>query len=283
MAPRRHRQRTRSIQPSEWLPQVWSDGGRSATPAYGNSGDAQKIMALILRHMVGIQRTLTESPTRFKPLLYLPEEKKSDDKQPPEGTAWCEGYMAGVKLRDDAWQPLYEAEDARDWVFPIEALAFGDQDPSSPSGSTTRKIGRAWSRSWPWPPCSSIASGRFGRRPSRVAPAAGERCPMRRASRASACTSETVRVVGSPKLPTRGSGVLAPCDRVRRGAGPCMKPGSRVARSGYSLLRCGNAAVDVEHLAGDEVRRARQEKQHGTADIVHLGDAAERDALEQLR
>ena len=32
-----------SVQPSEWLPQVWSDGGRSATPAYGNSGDAQRI------------------------------------------------------------------------------------------------------------------------------------------------------------------------------------------------------------------------------------------------
>jgi yecA family protein len=79
--------------------------------------------------MVGIQRTLAESPTRFKPLLYLPEEKKSDERQPPEGTAWCEGYMAGVKLRDEAWQPLYDAEDARDWIFPIEALAFGDQDP----------------------------------------------------------------------------------------------------------------------------------------------------------
>ncbi len=118
-----------SIQPSEWLPQVWSDGGRSATPAYGNSGDAQRVMALILRHMVGIQRTLAESPTRFKPLLYLPEEKKSEERQPPEGTAWCEGYMAGVKLRDDGWQPLYDAEDARDWIFPIEALAFGDQDP----------------------------------------------------------------------------------------------------------------------------------------------------------
>ena len=122
-----------SIQPSEWLPQVWSDGGRSATPAYGNSEQAQQIMTLILRHMVGIQRTLAESPTRFRPLLYLPEEKKPGQKpaerQPPEGTAWCEGFMAGVKLRDDEWQPLYDAEDARDWVFPIEALAFGEQDP----------------------------------------------------------------------------------------------------------------------------------------------------------
>jgi hypothetical protein len=36
--------------------------------------------------------------------------------------------MAGVKLRDDEWQPLFDSPDARDWVFPIEALAFGDRD-----------------------------------------------------------------------------------------------------------------------------------------------------------
>jgi uncharacterized protein len=125
-----------AIQPSEWLPQVWSDGGRTATPAYSSNDQAQRIMGLILRHMVGIQRTLGESPTRFKPLLYLPDEKtRSDkargekDKTPPEASAWCEGYMAGVKLRDEEWQPLYDAQDARDWIFPIEALAFGDQDP----------------------------------------------------------------------------------------------------------------------------------------------------------
>ena len=118
-----------SVQPSEWLPQVWSDGGRTSNPAFTGNEQAQRIMELMLRHMVGIQRTLGESPTRFKPLLYMPEEKQRNDKTPPEASAWCEGYMSGVKLRDDEWQPLYDAQDARDWMFPIEALAFGDQDP----------------------------------------------------------------------------------------------------------------------------------------------------------
>jgi uncharacterized protein len=118
-----------AIQPSEWLPQVWSDGGRTANPAFADSEQAQKIMGLMLRHMVGIQRTLGESPTRFRPLLYVPDEKvQRGERAPAEATAWCEGYMAGVKIRDDEWQPLYDAEDARDWIFPIEALAFGDRD-----------------------------------------------------------------------------------------------------------------------------------------------------------
>jgi uncharacterized protein len=128
------------IQPSEWLPQLWSEGGKSATPAYSDNDQAQRIMALVLRHMVGIQRTLAESPTRFRPLLYLPEEgerkveRKAErkgatpERTPPEASAWCEGYMSGVKLRDDEWQPLYDAPDARDWIFPIEALAFGDRE-----------------------------------------------------------------------------------------------------------------------------------------------------------
>ena len=47
-----------SVQPSEWLPQVWSEGGRTSNPAFANSEQAQRIMGLMLRHMVGIQRTL---------------------------------------------------------------------------------------------------------------------------------------------------------------------------------------------------------------------------------
>ncbi len=117
------------IQPSEWLPQVWSEGSKSAAPVFVDNDQAQRIMGLVLRHFVGIQRTLGESPTRFRPLLYVPDEKaQRGERAPAEATAWCEGYMAGVKLRDDEWQPLYDAEDARDWIFPIEALAFGDRD-----------------------------------------------------------------------------------------------------------------------------------------------------------
>ncbi|MEP7180740.1 MAG: YecA family protein [Betaproteobacteria bacterium] len=119
-----------AIQPSEWLPQVWSEGGRTASPAFTGSEQAQRIMGLMMRHQVGIQRTLIEAPTRFHPLLYMTDEVKAKkaERAPPEATAWCEGYMAGVKLREDPWQPLFDAHDARDWIFPIEALAFGDRD-----------------------------------------------------------------------------------------------------------------------------------------------------------
>ena len=36
------------IQPSEWLPGVWSEGGRAATPAYTSTEQAQHVMAQAL-------------------------------------------------------------------------------------------------------------------------------------------------------------------------------------------------------------------------------------------
>ena len=32
------------VQPSEWLPQVWSEGGKSAAPAFSGSEQAQRIL-----------------------------------------------------------------------------------------------------------------------------------------------------------------------------------------------------------------------------------------------
>ena len=83
------------IQPSEWLPVLWSDSQRSVTPVFQNNEQAERILSLVLRLQQSIRRTLAESPTRFKPLLYHAEAEK-DERSPPEASAWCEGFMTGV-------------------------------------------------------------------------------------------------------------------------------------------------------------------------------------------
>ena len=127
------------IQPSEWLPVVWSDSQRSVSPVFADNEQAERILSLLLRLQNSIARTLNESPTRFKPLLYRPEEglkgregaegTRREETAPPEASAWCEGYMTGVLLREEAWEPVYAGEATRDWMLPIEALAYGDHDP----------------------------------------------------------------------------------------------------------------------------------------------------------
>jgi uncharacterized protein len=128
------------IQPSEWLPVVWSDSQRSVSPVFADNEQAERVLSLLLRLQNSIARTLNDSPTRFKPLLYRPEEGikgreaqseggRREETAPPEASAWCEGYMTGVLLREEAWEPVYAAESTRDWMLPVEALAYGDHDP----------------------------------------------------------------------------------------------------------------------------------------------------------
>ena len=63
------------IQPSEWLPVVWSDSQRSVSPAFADNEQAERILrAGPAAAANSIVRTLMDSPTRFKPLLYRPEE-----------------------------------------------------------------------------------------------------------------------------------------------------------------------------------------------------------------
>ena len=37
--------------------------------------------------------------------------------------------MTGVLLREQEWEPIYAQDASRDWMLPIEALAYGDRDP----------------------------------------------------------------------------------------------------------------------------------------------------------
>src|SRR5215471_16607470 len=45
------------IQPSEWLPVVWSDSQRTVTPVFQNNEQAERILSLVLRMLCCSRRT----------------------------------------------------------------------------------------------------------------------------------------------------------------------------------------------------------------------------------
>ena len=119
-----------SIQPSEWLPQVWSDGGRSATPAYGNSerraAHHGADPAPHGRHPAHARRVADA-------LQAAPVPARGEEGRRPaaaRGHRVVRGLHGGRQAaRRRRGSRCTTREDARDWIFPIEALAFGDQDP----------------------------------------------------------------------------------------------------------------------------------------------------------
>jgi uncharacterized protein len=105
------------IPPSLWLKAIW--GGESE-PMFESSAQAQRVIRLIMRRFNAISSMFNEPP-EFAPILYEHEV---------EGTlladAWCWGFLAGIRLAPEGWQPLLEDEDTRRMLLPI--IVLGNQD-----------------------------------------------------------------------------------------------------------------------------------------------------------
>ncbi len=86
------------IQPSGWLPKVWGD----FEPEWESEDEFMEILSLMTRHMNGIVTNLMSS-VAFQPLFMENnfEEKKKTYLIVDE---WCEGYMRGVEMAEDAWE-----------------------------------------------------------------------------------------------------------------------------------------------------------------------------------
>jgi uncharacterized protein len=86
------------VQPSQWMPKIWGD----FPPAWYDEQEFQTVMSLFTRHMNSIAGLLMEQPDDFEPMF---EQRIVDDKIYTIVDEWCEGYMRGVALGAEAWEP----------------------------------------------------------------------------------------------------------------------------------------------------------------------------------
>jgi uncharacterized protein len=76
-----------------WLPAVWggAQGGAEAT-------------ALVLRHHAYMRTWLAQDPASFEPIYECGGTWTAE--------AWCDGFLAGVRLNPEAWAPLRASQPA---------------------------------------------------------------------------------------------------------------------------------------------------------------------------
>ncbi|MFO7541815.1 MAG: UPF0149 family protein [Thiobacillus sp.] len=84
------------VLPSRWLPAVWGD----YAPEWKNQQEFETVFSLLIRHMNGIAVTLMEQPADFEPLFL---ERDVEGKTYTIVDEWCEGYVRGMKLAEEAW------------------------------------------------------------------------------------------------------------------------------------------------------------------------------------
>ena len=104
-----------TLAPSVWMPVIW--GGEMN---WSSRERLDRITALVFRHANAVLFFLRDDPESFEPLLY--EERDGDIVvQIPE--EWCSGFVQGMSLDEEAWQPLLDSDVGEDLLLSI--LLFG--------------------------------------------------------------------------------------------------------------------------------------------------------------
>ena len=115
------------ILPSEWLPLAlgFLDEEEEALE-FRDEREGERVVELTMRYYNGVALVLNDEPAAYAPLFY---ETEGAPDAVPIALAWAEGFMAGIALRQEAWKPLIEDEEASQLTVPLVALAALEDDP----------------------------------------------------------------------------------------------------------------------------------------------------------
>lgn len=100
-----------TLPPSQWMPIIW--GGPMT---WESREQAERIMGYVFRHANDILFYLRDEPETFEPLLY---EREHEGRKVPIIDEWCTGFVKGIAIDEEAWQPLMDTEEGDDMLFPI--------------------------------------------------------------------------------------------------------------------------------------------------------------------
>ena len=111
----------KTIMPSEWMRWVWDMERGEDAPEFKDQAQAQRILGFLLRSMNDIAQTLIREPEQYEPLLM---ENPNGGDPIPILDEWCSGFMKGVQLDSEGWQPVIAGKP--DWMSTI--VLYGTEE-----------------------------------------------------------------------------------------------------------------------------------------------------------
>lgn len=106
-----------TLPPTRWMPLVWGED-----VAWASQQQMERMTSLVFRHANDILFYLRDEPETFEPLLY---EREDEGRKVPVIDEWCTGFVRGMALDEAGWQPLMDAEEGEEMLYPI--LLYGTE------------------------------------------------------------------------------------------------------------------------------------------------------------
>jgi uncharacterized protein len=110
--------------PSVWLPKVWGTSEKDE-PAFTSYAQLERITGLIMRHMSSLIMTLGENPDSCEPIFDSAVYPDST-REYVDGEMWAYGFMTGINLQRQDWQPVFDDPKKAAILRPIYLLGTED-------------------------------------------------------------------------------------------------------------------------------------------------------------
>jgi uncharacterized protein len=111
-----------------WMPAVWGGDGPPAGP-FDSQRQRKKAALLVLRQLHAVDRALREDPDRWEPVFSVATD--GDGTELADAEDWCIGFLQGVALDAEAWEPLFDGPETGHLLVPV-ALLGGDEEAFGP-------------------------------------------------------------------------------------------------------------------------------------------------------
>jgi uncharacterized protein len=122
-----------TVHPKQWLPKIW--GTEGMMPPMGSMDKLNHMLSLVMRHYNGIISGLEDDPREISPcwstMTYGGDAREYDDAE-----GWAHGFVQGMRLCWNDWQPLLSTPQGQAWFRPIALL--GEDDYSVDQDELTR-------------------------------------------------------------------------------------------------------------------------------------------------
>ena len=121
-----------NLQPRDWLPKIW--GTEEMMPPMESIDQLNHVLGLVMRHFNGIIVGLESDPREIDPLwtIFNYEGKEYDDAE-----GWASGFVQGMRLSWNDWQPMLQTPEGQAWFRPIGLLGEDDFGPDQDAISSS--------------------------------------------------------------------------------------------------------------------------------------------------
>ena len=94
-----------TVTPEQWLPHVFGSDPEDPMPEFPSIKIFEHVVNLIMRFYNSVIMIFEIAPEKFSPTFYI---REVEGKTYTIVDEWCGGFLQGVALAGDAWQPLLD-------------------------------------------------------------------------------------------------------------------------------------------------------------------------------